>query len=551
MVPLLFSFTFAVLGDNRGQSPLQIPEVFPEIITELNLLQPDLVVHLGDMILGYTDDTTLIRREWEQFDSVMERLTMPYHLVVGNHDVWDSTSEQIFKKRYGYLYKSFLIEDCHFIILDSELRSMPDRIGGDQLTWLKQVLKTKSRFKFVFLHKPLWAEDSTYWFEKIHPLLKRDGVIGVFSGHWHAYEYLKRDGIRYIVSGGAGAPLNEFEKAGGFYHYLLVNVAESVRIAVVRPGSILPEDIVRFEIAERIYQINRRWVGYPWIYYPPRSDTVVLSIVNPFHFELCGTIDAAGRRFPFRIEPGESGIAEFPISNLPRWYPTPPVLITINYNEGGDTITLKRKVVLVPQVRIVKREIEIDGEIDDWSGIDSIPIAAPNFWGSRTHREWEGRGDLSFHFRLAYDDDNLYFLVEVTDDVHDQRFSGAGLSRGDALIFAVSANGDPKNNDPKERLSIFFFGLTEKGGEGFLFYPQGKGQPSYQIAADRSGDRTIYEGKINRKTLGSEIWEKGTRVFLDLTVTDSDGKKREGWLATTPALMIENNTAFCLEGRLD
>jgi hypothetical protein len=39
------------------------------------------------------------------------------------------------------------------------------------------------------------------------PLFERYQVAAVFSGHDHCYERAERNGIRYVVSGGGGAPL--------------------------------------------------------------------------------------------------------------------------------------------------------------------------------------------------------------------------------------------------------------------------------------------------------------------------------------------------------
>src|SRR5262249_61791186 len=39
------------------------------------------------------------------------------------------------------------------------------------------------------------------------PIFERYGVDAVFSGHDHVYERSEKNGIRYFVSGGGGAPL--------------------------------------------------------------------------------------------------------------------------------------------------------------------------------------------------------------------------------------------------------------------------------------------------------------------------------------------------------
>lgn len=549
----LFSLTFVVMGDNRDAKPVIQPEIFSQIIKEINILDPDLVFDSGDLIRGYTDDTTLINKEWGVFDSVIGRLKKPYYLVVGNHDVWNTISEQIFKKRYGYLYKSFIKDNCLFIILDTELRSDPDKIRGLQLNWLKKQLKRKARFKFLFLHKPLWSMDSTYWFKTIQPILVKNNVDCVFCGHWHAYELTIRDGIRYIITGGAGAPLNDYEKAGGFYHYLLVKVEDSVRIAVIRPNSVFPEDIVLYDDAERIYQISNRYIGFPWTRFPVKDNLVSLSFTNPYPFDLFGTVNIETTSIPFRIARDETAEVQFPVPRLRGivWYPTPEVSIVINYNDEGDTIFVKRRIAIVPEIAIKKRKIKVDGDLKEWGNRGFINLDKGYYWGSRSNNFWAGREDLSARLGFAYDDENFYFSAIVTDDSLDQRNHGAAMPRGDCYILTVSSYSDPRRNESGEDLKMLFFGLTEKGPSGYLSYPQGKGKVDYHIEVRRTGNKTVYEGSISKKAIKHHKWSKGEVLNLDAIITDSDGDKREGWISLTPAMMIENNTAFCYEARLD
>jgi len=75
----VYGFNFVVLGDSRdGTTPSPI---LRQEMKEINLLQPDFVVHTGDWA-GYPS-----RKGWENFLKVMKIGKVPYHLVVGNHEV--------------------------------------------------------------------------------------------------------------------------------------------------------------------------------------------------------------------------------------------------------------------------------------------------------------------------------------------------------------------------------------------------------------------------------------------------------------------------------
>ena len=200
------AFRFSVMGDNRprgeGGDVVTQPAEFHQAIREANLLRPDLVLVVGDLIMGYTGDEDLIRREWDAFDEAVRGFTAPVRLVPGNHDIWDRQSKEIYRERYGPPYYSFLHEGCRFIVLDSEDLVQRDRIAGEQLEWLEAELAKKARRTFVFLHKPFWRYDegSSNWNEDVHPLLKAAGVTAVFAGHWHYYEKSNtRDGVAYYI----------------------------------------------------------------------------------------------------------------------------------------------------------------------------------------------------------------------------------------------------------------------------------------------------------------------------------------------------------------
>lgn len=56
------------------------------------------------------------------------------------------------------------------------------------------------------------------------PLGSRNEDTFTFAGHIHAYAEATRDGVRYIITGGAGAPLYAREHPQAFYHHVRVTV---------------------------------------------------------------------------------------------------------------------------------------------------------------------------------------------------------------------------------------------------------------------------------------------------------------------------------------
>ncbi len=238
-------FSFAVIGDTRSGVRNELSSIFLTSIAEINLLQPVFAFHLGDFIEGWTKQAEIVHGEWDIFQGALERFEMPVYLAAGNHDIWDAQSQQIYEGRFGKTYFSFDYNGAHFIVLCTDLAGEADRIAGDQLAWFRQDIEQTMQEQpvFVLMHKPLWFTKS--WMEGIHPLLVKHGVDIVFASHWHRYAKMTRDGIRHIVTGGGGAYMHPPLTKGSIYHYLYVTVTEGgIKIAVIKPGSILSEDFL-------------------------------------------------------------------------------------------------------------------------------------------------------------------------------------------------------------------------------------------------------------------------------------------------------------------
>ncbi len=78
------NFQFVILTDRTGG---RRPGVFTRAIEKVNLLQPEFVVSVGDLIEGYTEDPGGWALEWSEFQSTLERLQMPFFYCAGNHDI--------------------------------------------------------------------------------------------------------------------------------------------------------------------------------------------------------------------------------------------------------------------------------------------------------------------------------------------------------------------------------------------------------------------------------------------------------------------------------
>src|SRR5688500_4242016 len=126
------NFQFAIVSDRTGGHR---PGVFEDAVTKLNLLQPEFVMSVGDLIEGYTKNVVEIERQWDEFQSFTAKLKMPFFYVPGNHDYSNEVMAAKWKERFGRSYYHFVYRNVLFLCLNSE---DPQRnIGAEQLAYVK------------------------------------------------------------------------------------------------------------------------------------------------------------------------------------------------------------------------------------------------------------------------------------------------------------------------------------------------------------------------------------------------------------------------------
>src|ERR1700690_1649044 len=85
-------FQFAIVSDRTGGHRGQ---VFSRAVEQLNLMQPEFVVSVGDLIEGYTSNKQELTRQWREFQTYTSRLQMPFFYIPGNHDLANKTEAEL------------------------------------------------------------------------------------------------------------------------------------------------------------------------------------------------------------------------------------------------------------------------------------------------------------------------------------------------------------------------------------------------------------------------------------------------------------------------
>ena len=108
------NFQFVIVTDRTGG---RRPGVFSKAVGQINLLQPEFVVSVGDLIEGYTEDPGQWALEWSEFESVVDKLDMPFFFCAGNHDISNLPMSDDWNRRFRRIYYQFLYHDCLFLVL--------------------------------------------------------------------------------------------------------------------------------------------------------------------------------------------------------------------------------------------------------------------------------------------------------------------------------------------------------------------------------------------------------------------------------------------------
>jgi len=256
-------FRFLLYGDTRSNA-----RSHASIVAAMRREGPDFVVHTGDLLADGRSD-----RQWDDFfaierDLLRDTVFIP---VVGNHELRNSSRIGIenFRRYVNCPPPDAPRPELDYVVRYGNVRMIlanayDDWSRAPQRAWLEQHLSQARRdgpddFLLVVTHWGMHSsgphgENRSLRAAGLPEMFRRYGVDLVVAGHDHVYERGEERGLRYMVTGGSGAPLysrraehNYTRVFAAQHHYVRVDAeGDKLDFTAVRPdGTVLDRFTIR------------------------------------------------------------------------------------------------------------------------------------------------------------------------------------------------------------------------------------------------------------------------------------------------------------------
>jgi hypothetical protein len=447
------NFQIAIVTDRTGGLR---EGVFASAIPKLNLLQPEFVMSVGDLITGYTEDLQQLKLEWDEFDDMVEGLEMPFFYLAGNHDYTNPVMAEVWKERYGASYYHFVYRDVLFVMLNSNDGGGTHKMSERQVGWLQGVLEANPdpRWTLVFVHAPLWDNSNQDRWPEVDALLA-DRKHTVFSGHKHQYAEFKRNNANYYMlattGGGSrlrGTPFGEFDHV-----VWLTMTNDGPVLANLLLEGIWPKDVRTNEM--RSYQgqlVEGGKLAIQPILYRDQFDEgeAEIRLTNdsdlPYQIDLnfkqiANVAFTSERSQSLTVPPNEVTVVKLGVKSV-DFINTDQAVVEmewdLKFKLQGKEVSYdgKESLAVIRELPVKSMQAAtIDGSLQEW---DQLPYRNNPDIHLPDTENWRNDRDASFRWGMRMDNDFLYLGVEITDD---RIISNAELrnSRQDIINIKIDA----------------------------------------------------------------------------------------------------------------
>ena len=188
----------------------------------------------------------------------------------------------------------------------------------------------------------------------------------------------------------------------------------------------------------------------------------------------------------------------------------------------------------------------IDGKIDEgeWNLqtlMQSSKLENVVYTTGWTGKEWQGVADQSSKAYAMWDEENVYFCWDVTDDIFSQEYDDYYTWQGDSVQFGVYMGSNDEYiaiGEANTQFTEIGIAKTPKGPQAYRFSAQDStrhkvgllSEEEYELAINVDGNKTVYELSMPWDSLLSEgVQPKAnSRLGFSFLVNDNDGQGRRG-----------------------
>ena len=415
--------------------------VFEDAVQKLELLQPQFVMSVGDLIDGNTYNLDSANQQWDAFNNRIKDLSMPFFYTPGNHDIGNPFLEKVWKDRLGKPYYHFVKNNVLFLSLNTEDGGYGG-IKNEQITYFKKAINDNPnvRWTFIFMHRPVWFTEGSKQegYEQIEGFLMGRKYT-LFSGHHHTYLKTVKNGNKHFVLGSTGGGSDmRGEKYGEFDHITLVTLKnnEEPKIVNLKLDGIIKEDIVN----EKTLPITNTLINGTWFITPSyvaehrTQKTLDLNVQfnNPTAYPLYVTGKLL--HILYKITPETVKIVvpangtrneALKIQSKNNQTIDLAKLSTLDLKLSGSytfdsfkyEIPTQRQLLIswkyqIPVDRLAKKTMQSKFDLTDTTTM--IPLNKPEYLKNKWY--WSGVNDSYVQFKLMHDAENVYLLAFIKDD---------------------------------------------------------------------------------------------------------------------------------------
>ncbi len=188
----------------------------------------------------------------------------------------------------------------------------------------------------------------------------------------------------------------------------------------------------------------------------------------------------------------------------------------------------------------IPKAITLNGDMADWAGVPVLSdpkFAVPKGSGTGANPKyvlfeeyaggtWTGPDDQTSAVQVAWDADNLYLGVVVTDDYHENSANSAW--NGDSIQLMIA------NGDRNQQIALYNYalgGVEDNLGEVIVMHEAGPGGTEAMVTRDGVKKKTFYEIKMPAASVGQTALSAGMKFGFGMAINDGDKDTpgQKGW----------------------